>query len=112
MVKALAKFRWKLIGIVAVASISCLIWLIFVPSRRTLIEMRYRAQGFQMVRGCNGGAAVEASGQVLTLKQELDEFADAPGVNTNIIAQLRNALVIAEDKERVLSDDCARRGHR
>jgi len=65
-----------------------------------------------MVRGCNGGAAIQAAGEVLTLQQELDEFADVTGVKTNVIVQLRDALVIAQEKARVLSEDCRRRGHR
>jgi hypothetical protein len=113
MLKSLRRSRWKVTGaIIAAASILCFAWLIFAPSRRTLIEMEYRAQGFQMVNGCNGGAANMATFDVFTLQQELNDVSDAPGVNTNLIVQLRNALVISQEKARVLSDDCTRRGHR
>jgi energy-coupling factor transporter transmembrane protein EcfT len=78
---------------------------------QALVEAEYSAQGLQMVDGCNGGAAGEADGQVHTLRQRLDDFVGSPGVDTNVIAQLQTALVIAQEKARILSDDCARRGH-
>jgi hypothetical protein len=78
---------------------------------RSLVEREYEAQGFRMVVGCNGGAANAAAGEVHTLQQRLAEFADSPGADTNVIVQLRNAYVIAQEKARVLSDDCGRRGH-
>jgi hypothetical protein len=79
---------------------------------RELVRIEYRAQGLEMVDGCNGGAAVEADGQVYAIEQRLHDFADSPGVDTNAIVQLQAALVIAQEKARILSDDCARRGHR
>ncbi len=78
---------------------------------RVLVARAYRAQGLQMVDGCNGGAAVEADGQVYSIQQRLEEFAGSPGVDTNVIVQLQSALVIAQEEARILSDDCARRGH-
>ncbi len=75
--------------------------------RRAAAVREYRARGFQMVDGCNGGAAVQADGQVLMIKQYLEEFSDS----TNMVAQLQSALVVAQEKARVLSEDCRRRGH-
>jgi hypothetical protein len=72
----------------------------------------YEAQGLQMVEGCNGGAAVGAQGQVHTINQLLEDFADASERETNIVVQLQSALVIAQEKLRILGDDCRRRGHR
>ena len=71
----------------------------------------YRAQGFQMVDGCNGGAAVQADGQVCTIKQYLEELSDSISKDTNVIARLRSALVLAQEKARVLGEDCRKRGH-
>ena len=51
--------------------------------RRAAAVREYRAQGFQMVEGCNGGAAVQADGQVLMIKQYLEDFSDS----TNMVAQ-------------------------
>ncbi len=64
-----------------------------------------------MIEGCNGGAAVGADGQVYTIKQYLEELSDSTTKDTNLIAQLRGALVLAQEKARVLSEDCRRRGH-
>ena len=75
--------------------------------RRAAAVREYEAQGFQMVEGCNGGAAVQANGQVLMLKQYLEEFSDS----SNLVAQLRSALVVAQEKVQVLDGDCRRRGH-
>jgi hypothetical protein len=80
--------------------------------RENSIMRQYKAHGFQILEGCNGGAAVQAAGQVLTIKQYLEDFADSPTTDTNLIIQLQTALVIAEEKAKVLSDDCCRRGHR
>jgi hypothetical protein len=82
-----------------------------LSQRRELAAREYKAQGFQMVDGCNGGAAVEAAGQVFTIKQYLEDFTDSPAKDTNIIVQLQTALVIAQEKAKVLNDDCRRRGH-
>ncbi|MGZ4971400.1 MAG: hypothetical protein ACXWDN_01470 [Limisphaerales bacterium] len=70
----------------------------------------YKAKGFQMVDGCNGGAAVGADGQVHTIEQRLEQFGDS--TNRDIIVLLQNALVIAKEKARVLDNDCSKRGHR
>jgi hypothetical protein len=100
----------KFIIVVAVVAIGVLAVAVRAGSlsyRRAAAVREYRAQGFQMVEGCNGGAAVQADGQVLMIKQYLEEFLDS----TNMIAQLQTALVVAQEKARVLSEDCRRRGH-
>ena len=78
---------------------------------RAVAEREYAAQGLQMVQGCNGGAAVQADGQVMMIKQYLEEFSYSPAKDTNMVAQLQNALVVAQEEARVLSDDCGKRGH-
>lgn len=93
-------------GVLAFAGMIGLRWL-----RQNSVVREYRAQGFQMVEGCNAGAAVKANGQVYTIKQRLEEFTDSHKRNTNMMVQLQNALVIAQEKHRVLSDDCRTRGH-
>lgn len=84
-------------------------WLSF---RQYSVVREYKAQGHQIVDGCNLGAANVANGQVYTIKQRLEEFAASRKQNTNMIAELQNALVIAQEKHRVLSRDCRLRGHR
>ncbi len=64
-----------------------------------------------MVEGCNGGAAVQADGQVLMLKQYMEDLTYPPVEDTNMLAQLQEVLVVAQEKARVLSEDCSRRGH-
>ena len=78
---------------------------------RSVAVREYAAQGLQMVQGCNGGAAVQADGQVMMIKQYLGELTYPPVKDTNMVAQLQNALAVAQDEARVLSDDCRRRGH-
>jgi hypothetical protein len=80
--------------------------------RRDPVVRQYTAQGFQMVDGCNGGAANGARAEVYSLQERLEDFADSPTVDTNMIARLKRALAIAKEMEQVLRDDCARRGHR
>jgi hypothetical protein len=80
--------------------------------RRSTAVREYEAQGFQMVQGCNGGAAVRADGQVMMIKQYLEDLTYPPVKDTNMVAQLQSALVAAQEKARVLSEDCRRRGHR
>jgi hypothetical protein len=102
------------IVVVAVAVVGVLAVAVRIGSlsyRRNVAVREYLAHGLEMVKGCNGGAAVQVDGQVFTIKQYLEEFADSPTRDTNTIFQLRSALVIAEEKARILSDDCRRRGH-
>ena len=102
------------IAVLAVASVGALIVAVRLNSmshRRAAAVREYEAQGFQMVKFCNGSAANGAHGEVYAIQERLEDFADSPGVDTNVIVQLKNALAIAKEKERVLSDDCARRGH-
>lgn len=79
---------------------------------RTSIESQYKGQGFQMVNGCNGGAAVGADGEVHAIEQRLAWLRDTPEANTNVIIQLQKAYILAQEKARILGDDCRRRGHR
>ena len=78
---------------------------------RRLLERKYEAQGFQMVVGCNGGAAHSADGQVRTIKERLAMFANSPDVNTNVIVQLQSAYVVAQERARIMREDCGWRGH-
>lgn len=79
---------------------------------RAVDERAYRAQGLQLVNGCNGGAAVGADGEVRNIEQHLEMLSEERDANTNIIAQLQIAHAIAKEKARVLSKDCGRRSHR
>jgi len=79
---------------------------------RAVVDWKYRTQGFRLVRGCNGGASVEADGQVRTLEQLISELVDSPDSNTNELAHLQAILVLAQEKARVLDEDCRWRGHR
>jgi hypothetical protein len=97
--------------VVAVAVLAVAVRLGSVSHRRAVAVREYEAQGFQMVEGCNGGAAVQADGQVLMLKQYLEDLTYPPVKDTNMVAQLQSALVVAQEKARVLSEDCRRRGH-
>ena len=78
---------------------------------RSLVEWEYKAQGIHMVDGCNGGAANQAYFEIHTLEQRLAELTNSPNADTNVVVQLQKAYLIAEEKERFLSDDCRRRGH-
>ena len=102
------------VGVVAIAALGVLAAAVMISSlsyRRNVAVREYMAQGLQMVKGCNGGAAVQADGQVSTIKQYLEEFTDSRARDTNMVFQLQSALVIAQEKARILSDDCRRRGH-
>lgn len=101
------------VGVVVAVGVLALAAMIGTLSlRRNAAVREYEAQGFEMVKGCNGGAAVHANSQVHTIKQQLEEFSDFPVRATNVIVQLQSALVIAQEKARILSEDCRRRGHR
>jgi hypothetical protein len=75
------------VGVVGALAIAA--WLGPVLYRRAAAVREYRAQGFQMVEGCNGGAAVQADGQVLMIQQYLEQFSDS----SNLVAQLQGTLV-------------------
>lgn len=106
--------RRFLIVVVAVAGVAALAVAARVglfSHRRNVAVREYEAQGFQMIEGCNGGAAVQADVQVYMIKQYLEEFSDATTKDSNVIAQLQSALVVAHEMQQVLSEDCRKRGH-
>ena len=100
--------------LLAVAGIAlCINRLFLVPHGRSLVEKEYQAQGFQMVKGlkgCNVVEAGDASAQVYKLQERLIGFAHHRKEATNVIIQLKSAIAIAREKERVLNDDLDRRG--
>jgi hypothetical protein len=100
-----------LVAVVAVGALAVGVRLGWLSHRQAVVVRDYAARGFQMVEGCNGGAAVQADGQVYTIKQYLEDFSDATTKDTNVISQLQSALVVAQEKAQVLSEDCRRRGH-
>ena len=99
------------VAALAVAALAVAARLGSLSHRRSVAVREYEARGFQMVEGCNGGAAVQADGQILMIKQYLENFSDATAKDTNMVAQLQSALVVAQEKDRVLREDCRRRGH-
>lgn len=99
------------LSVVAIGALAVGVRLGSLSHRRAVAVRDYEARGFQMVEGCNGGAAVQADGQVLMLQQYLEELTYPPVSDTNLVAQLQSALVVAQQKARVLSEDCSRRGH-
>ena len=99
------------VAVTAVGVLAAAVRLGLLSHRRAAVAREYEAQGFQLVEGCNGGAAVQADSQVYTIKQYLEAFSTATPKDTDLIAQLQSVLVVAEEKARVLSEDCRRRGH-
>jgi hypothetical protein len=85
--------------------------IVSIPYSRSLIEWQYLAQGFELVHGCNGGAANGAEFDVYKLQERLADLTGTPRAGKNEIAQLQEALALAQEKARVLNDDCGRRGH-
>jgi hypothetical protein len=80
--------------------------------RRAVLESRYQAEGYRMLEGCNGGAANQADFEVDAFERLLPEFKDTPNVDTNLVQEVQRGYVLAQEKARVLSDDCRFRGHR
>ena len=99
------------VAVVAVGALAVAAWLGSVSHRRAVAVREYEAQGFQMVEFCNGGAAGDADTQVRTIKEYLEDFSGDTVKDTNMIAQLQRALVVAQEKATILSEDCRRRGH-
>jgi hypothetical protein len=98
-------------AVVAVGALAVAARIGLLLYRRAVAEREYAAQGLQMSQGCNGGAAVQADGQVMMIKQYLEELTYASVKDTNMVTQLQNALAVAQEEAQVLSDDCRRRGH-
>lgn len=97
------------LSLILVPTLAALCSIFAFPLSRSFAERSYRARGFQLVNGCNGGAANGADGQVHTLKMYLADLAEEN--DTNDVANLQMALKVAEEKARILGEDCARRGH-
>lgn len=78
---------------------------------RNVAGWEYKARGFQMKVGCNGSAAVGADGEVYQLEELLKMATNSPNADTNIMIELRKGYALAKEKAKVLSGDCAKRGH-
>ena len=98
-------------AVVAVVVLAVAVRIGSLSYHRSAAVREYAAQGLQMVRGCNGGAANQAERQVMMIKQYLEQLTYPPVKDTNLVAQLQSALVVAQEKVRVLDDDCRKRGH-
>ncbi|MEI6197010.1 MAG: hypothetical protein WCS42_22065 [Verrucomicrobiota bacterium] len=98
-------------AVVAVGVLAVAVRIGPVLYHRSVAEREYAVQGLQMVQGCNGGAAVQADGQVMMIKQYLEMLADSSTKDTNMVFELQSALVVAQEKARVLDSDCRKRGH-
>ena len=97
-------------GILAVAGIAlCINRPFLVPLARSLVEKEYQAQGFEMIKGYNSFEAECASSQVWRLRERYI-VARQRKEATNVIIQLKSAIAIAREKQRVLYDDFDRRG--
>ena len=81
------------------------------PSRQA-VERDYKAQGFQMVEGCNGGAANQARFDVYKFDELLQMATNSPRKNSNLFSELKRGNVLAQEEFKVLSADCGKRGHR
>ena len=81
-------------------------------SSHTFVKWKYKAEGLELVHGCNALAANMASFDVSILRERLAKLKDSPNTDSNQIVRVENAYATAQDKARILSDDCKRRGHR
>ena len=109
-----AKQHWSLAILLSLVLLPVLGYPIAIGSfllDRTLADCKYKARGFQMVSGCNGGAANSAEFEIHEIDERLERLAGIPGVDTNVIIKLRNLRPIVQEKVRVLDEDCATRGH-
>ena len=77
-----------------------------------LVGWKYNAQGLRLVEGCNAAAANMARFDLFDLDARLTKLKDSPGGDSNQIVRLQAAYSVAQEKFRILSDDCSRRGHR
>ena len=89
-----------LAAVVAVGVLTVAVRIGSVSYHRSVAARAYAAQGMQMVQGCNGGAANQAEGQIMMIKQYLEDLTYPPVKDTNMVAQLQSALVVAQQKAR------------
>jgi hypothetical protein len=74
------------------------------------VEWQYKAQGLELVHGCNALAANMASFDVFIVRERLAELKDSPNADSNQIVRVENAYTAAQEKARILSDDCRGEG--
>ena len=79
---------------------------------RQLEEWRYERHGIQLVQGCNLAAANTAEFDIYALNNRLSELTNSPVANSNKISLIQNVLPQAQERARILDEDCAWRGHR
>lgn len=88
------------------------VWFFSMVFGRIGIDMRYKAQGFQIVEGCNGGAASQADFQVYEFRELLAMATNRSKLDTNLILEINRGLALAQEKAQVLDAECALADHR
>lgn len=79
---------------------------------RQLEEWKYERHGIQLVQGCNLAAANTAEFDIYALTNRLNKLTAFPVANSNKISLIKNAIPLAQERVRLLDEDCAWRGHR
>ena len=79
---------------------------------RDWVERQYRAQGLELVPGCNLAAASRADIEIYQMNDRLEELTNRPSADPAQFNRLHQAMPIALERARILGDDCRKRGHR
>jgi hypothetical protein len=108
--KAGHRLRSLVLSVILVPLISIGAMPIAMPLGNFISAQQYRAEGLQLVNGCNGAAANSAYFEVQKLGEYVERLSDPK--NTNLLAQLQSVRIVAEEKLKILNADCSRRGHR
>ena len=77
----------------------------------SLVEWEYKTRGLQIVYGCNALVAETAYFDEFMVNERLTELTNSPHADTSQMTRLREAYATAQERVRILNEDCRRRGH-
>ncbi|TAK98815.1 MAG: hypothetical protein EPO07_11510 [Verrucomicrobia bacterium] len=105
----------KALGIIGTVVAFLLVAWCAYPGRilfnRWRIERSYKAAGYTMQPGCNGGWANQAMFKLYSLSNDLEEVQQATIPDTNELARLQREIVAAQKEFEFRNEDCRKRGH-
>jgi hypothetical protein len=105
------KAMWTVVGItLALLAVWCAFQGRLILQRRS-VERSYVAAGYTMQLGCNASWANQATINLWSLSNELEQVQQSPVPDTNELIRIQQNIVAAQKEVAFREEDCRKRGH-